>query len=64
VSTNVHSRAVQKATDLAGGRQALADRVGISRADIDAWLAGERRPSLPELLRIVEIILDETEEAG
>jgi hypothetical protein len=61
VSTNVHSRAVQRATELAGGRQALAERLDLPRTDVDAWLAGERRPRLPELLRIVEVILDEAE---
>lgn len=45
-----------------GGRQALADRVELARPDIDAWIAEERRPTLAELLRIVEVILDESEE--
>jgi len=58
VSPNVHSRAVQKAAELAGGRQALADRLSLPRVDIDARIAGERRPSMAVLLRIVEFILD------
>lgn len=58
---SVHSRAVRKAAELTGGRQALADRLHLARPDIDAWIADERRPTLPELLRIVEIILDESE---
>lgn len=64
MSSNVHSRAVQRAAILAGGRDTLAERLELSRADIDAWAAGERRPDLPMLLRLVEVILDETEEAG
>lgn len=62
MSSSVHSRAVQRAATLAGGRQELAERLELARADIDAWAAGERRPGLPALLRIVEVILDETEE--
>ena len=61
MSTSVHSRAVQKAAKLSGGRQALADRLQLARPDIDAWIADERRPPLADLLRIVEVILDESE---
>jgi len=61
VSPSVHSRAVRKAAELIGGRQALADRLDLARPDIDAWIADERRPALAELLRIVEVILDESE---
>ena len=39
----------------------LADRLHLARPDIDAWIADERRPALAVLLRIVEIILDESE---
>lgn len=52
---------MQKAAELAGGRQALADRLQLAGPDIDAWIAGDRRPELAELLRIVEVILDESE---
>ena len=58
---SVHSRAVRKAAELIGGRQVLADRLHLARPDIDAWIADERRPALAVLLRIVEIILDESE---
>jgi transcriptional regulator with XRE-family HTH domain len=53
---------VRKAAELSGGRQALADRLHLARPDIDAWIADERRPALADLLRIVEVILDESEE--
>lgn len=62
MSPSVHSRAVRKAAELAGGRQALADRLDLPRPDIDAWIADQRRPALVDLLRIVEVILDESEE--
>jgi hypothetical protein len=61
VSPSVHSRAVRKAAELIGGRQELADRLNLARPDIDAWIADDRRPTLAELLRIVEVILDESE---
>ena len=64
MSSSLHSRAVQRAAALAGGRQALAERLALPRADIDAWAAGERRPAFPVLLRVVEVILDETDEAA
>lgn len=62
MSTNVHSRAVQRAAELAGGRSALAERLEATKADIDAWIAGERKPGLPVLLQVVELILDETDD--
>jgi hypothetical protein len=58
--SSVHSRAVERAAQLSGGRQALADRLQLARPDIDAWIADERRPTMPVLLRIVELILDKT----
>jgi hypothetical protein len=61
MSSSVHSRAVERAAQLAGGRQALADRLDLKRPDIDAWIAEEGRPSMPVLLRIVEMILDNTD---
>jgi hypothetical protein len=61
VLPSVHSRAVRKAAELLGGRQVLADRLNLARPDIDAWIADERRPTLAELLRIVEVILDQNE---
>jgi hypothetical protein len=60
MSASVHSRAVQRAAQLAGGRQALADRLDLTRPDIDAWIADQARPTMPVLLRIVELILDNT----
>lgn len=59
MSASVQSRAVLRAADLAGGRQALADRLSLARADVDAWIAGERRPEMAVFVRIVELILDE-----
>ena len=62
MSSSVQSRAVQRAAHLAGGRQALADRLQLARPDIDAWIADERRPEMAVLLRMVELILDLTDQ--
>ena len=64
MSSSVQSRAVQRAAQLAGGRQALADRLNLARSDIDAWIAGEARPDLAVLLRMVELILDLSDQPG
>ena len=59
---SLHARAVRKAAALAGGPDALAARLGLPRAELDAWMAGDTHPPFPVLLRIVEVILDETGE--
>jgi|tagenome__1003787_1003787.scaffolds.fasta_scaffold20631611_2 hypothetical protein len=59
--SSVHSRAVQKAAQVAGGRQALADKLGLELPDIEAWVAGERRPSMAVMLQLVDLILDATD---
>jgi hypothetical protein len=59
--SSVHSRAVQKAAQLAGGRQALADKLAMELPDIEAWIAGERRPSMAQLLQVIDLILDLSE---
>ena len=60
MSSSVHRRALQRAAQLVGGRQALADTLRLARPDIDAWIADERRPDMAVLLRVVELILDKT----
>ena len=57
---NVSTRAVQRAAVLAGGRDALAQRLSVPRAQVDQWLAEERQPTMAMLLRMVDLILDET----
>ena len=59
-ASDLHARAVRKAAALAGGPDALAARLTVARADVDAWLAGDKHPAFPVLLRIIELILDET----
>jgi DNA-binding transcriptional regulator YiaG len=57
---SLHARAVRKAAALVGGTEALAARLGVPSATVGAWLAGDKQPTFPVLLRIVEVILDET----
>lgn len=59
--SSVQSRAVERAARLVGGRQALADRLHLPRADVDAWIADERRPEMAVFVRIVELILDSSD---
>jgi DNA-binding transcriptional regulator YdaS (Cro superfamily) len=62
VSSNVHSRALVRAAELAGSRDALAGRLGVERARLDEWIVGKKRPGMPLMLRVVGVILDEMEE--
>jgi len=51
---SVYSRAVRKAAELAGGREALARMLQVAVADIEQWILGERKPPrevLQEMLR-------------
>lgn len=60
MASSVYVRAVQRAVELAGSRDALAKHLGVARAQVDEWLAEGRKPTMPMLLRTVEFILDET----
>jgi len=45
MAASVQIRALQKAVELAGGRRALAGRLGVKAADLEKWLGG--RAELP-----------------
>lgn len=60
MAASVYSRAVQKAVELAGGREQLSRRLRVPKADLDVWLADEAKPPRDVFLRIVDLILDET----
>ena len=55
---SVKTQAVRRAADLVGGPRALRDRLGVSSAQIAAWLAGREEPPEAAFLSIVEVILD------
>lgn len=54
----VKAQAVRRAAALVGGPRRLRDRLGVSSAEIAAWLAGHEDPPEAVFLSIVEIILD------
>ena len=60
VASSVYSRALQKAAELVGGRDKLAEILHVPRTDIDRWIADQAKPPREIFLRIVDLILDET----
>ncbi|HUQ73317.1 MAG TPA: hypothetical protein VM183_01225 [Burkholderiales bacterium] len=62
MASNVQSRALLRAAELAGGRDCLALLLEVERPLIDEWIAGRTRPGMPMMLRVVALILDEIEE--
>ena len=60
MAVSVYSRTVQRATELLGGRDRLARRLRVPKADIDRWIADEAKPPRDIFLRIVDLILDDT----
>ena len=50
-------RLLQAASDIAGGNEALAKRLGVSEALLSAYMADRRALPDPLLLRAVDIIL-------
>lgn len=60
VTVSVHSRALQRAAELLGGREKLAHFLAVPLADITRWIAGTAKPPQPLFLRVVEFIIDET----
>jgi hypothetical protein len=64
MAASVQIRALQKAIELAGGRRALAQRLGIKAADIEKWLGGKAEIPREEFLRVVELIIDELTPEG
>ena len=60
VASSVYSRALQKAAELLGGREKLAEILHVTKAEIDRWIADQAKPPREIFLRIVDLILDET----
>ncbi|MGQ0545530.1 MAG: YdaS family helix-turn-helix protein [Betaproteobacteria bacterium] len=59
MAESVQIRALQKAIELAGGRRALAARLGVKAADIEKWLGGRAEVPRDVFLRVVELLVDE-----
>ena len=59
VAPSVHIRALQKAVEISGGREALAEHLGVKVAEIEKWLSAKIEIPRETFLRIVDIIIDE-----
>lgn len=59
LASSVYSRAVRKAAELLGGRDALARQLQVGRADIDKWIADQAKPPREVFLRVVDVIIDD-----
>lgn len=59
MAASVQIRALQKAIELAGGRRALAERLGVGSKDLEKWLAGKADIPRDVFMRVVELIIDE-----
>ena len=59
-AASVYSRALKKAAELVGGREQLAKVLQVPTAEIDRWIADQRKPPREIFLRIVDLILDES----
>jgi len=60
-AASVYSRALSKAAELLGGREQLARVLQVPMAEIDKWIADQAKPSREVFLRIVDLILDESQ---
>ena len=63
-AASVYSRALLKAAELLGGRDALAKILQVPSAELERWIADEAKPPREMFLRVVDIILDETTPGG
>ena len=59
MAPSVHIRALQKAVEISGGPERLAERLEVKPADIKKWLAGKTDIPREKFLRIVDVIIDE-----
>lgn len=59
-SASVYSRAVRKAAEMAGGREALARRLQLPLADVDKWILGEKKPPREVFLRVVDLLIEDS----
>lgn len=60
MAASVYSRALQKAAELAGGRDRLSRLLQVPKPDLDRWIADEAKPPREIFLRVIDLILDET----
>lgn len=64
MAATVYSRALQKASELLGGRQKLARYLRVPERDLELWIAQDGKPPIGTFLRVVDLIIDETPPPG
>ena len=64
MASSIFSRTLQKAAELAGGRDALCKELRISASNLEKWIADQAPPPRSVFLRAVDFILDETAPPG
>ena len=60
VPTSIHSRTLQKAAELLGGRARLCRHLQVPASALDEWIEGRSVPPQMIFLRAVDVILNET----
>jgi len=60
MASSIYSRALQRASELMGGRDELAKFLGVPATDVQKWISGGARPPQSIFLRVVDYIIDET----
>ena len=60
MASSIYSRALQRASELMGGRDELAKFLDVPAADLHKWISGGARPPQSVFLRVVDYIIDET----
>jgi hypothetical protein len=58
-AVSVYSRAVRKAAEIVGGREKLARTLQVPVAEIEKWLADQKKPPREVFLRVVDLIIDD-----
>ena len=58
--SSVYSRAVRKAAEMAGGREALARTLLVPVADVEKWILGEKKPPRETFLRVVDFLIEDS----
>lgn len=56
---DTYKAAVARASELAGGVQALSQRLRIPVVDLMRWIQGETKPPRGVFLRVVDFIIEE-----
>jgi hypothetical protein len=57
---SVYSRAVRKAAEMAGGRDALARTLQVPVDEIGKWILGEKKPPRELFLRVVDLLIEDS----